>query len=75
MLNIEELDKKFDELLKDFDEEYINGWIRKKIEEEKEEKLNKRSEQLFCIECGTAFEYDWHVEYDNCPKCGCDVAK
>ena len=33
------------------------------------------AEQLFCSECGTAFEYDWHVEYDNCPKCGCDVAK
>lgn len=34
-----------------------------------------QSEQLFCSKCGTAFKYDWHVEYDNCPKCGCDVAK
>lgn len=34
-----------------------------------------RSEQLFCSKCGTAFEYDWYVEYDNCSKCGCDVAK
>ena len=37
MLNIEELDKKFDELLKDFDKEYIDGWIRKRIEKEKQE--------------------------------------
>tara|TARA_R110002051_G_C8769409_1_gene503315 strand:+ start:2427 stop:2582 length:156 start_codon:yes stop_codon:yes gene_type:complete len=35
----------------------------------------KRNEQLFCSKCETAFEYDWHVEYNNCPKCGCDVAK
>ena len=28
-----------------------------------------------CSECGTEMEYDWHVEYDTCPKCGCDIAK
>lgn len=34
-LNIIKLDEKFDEILSGFEEEYINGWIRKKINEEK----------------------------------------
>lgn len=47
--------------------------LEARLEDLKSDK--KRSEQLFCSKCGTAFKYDWHVEYDNCPKCGCDVAK
>lgn len=28
-----------------------------------------------CSECGTHMVYDWHVEYNTCPKCGCDQAR
>jgi len=37
--------------------------------------VTRQSEQLFCKDCGTAFEYNWHVEYNDCPKCGNDIAK
>jgi len=42
---------------------------------QKEIKERERSEQLFCPYCEIAFVYDWHVEYENCPKCGNDSAK
>ena len=34
-LNIKKLDEKFDEIFSGFEEEYTNGWIRRKINEEK----------------------------------------
>ena len=25
-----------------------------------------------CPHCNIPFKYDWHVEYNTCPDCGCD---
>lgn len=56
-------------------EEYVREYydISKKLKSLIEG--NEGSDQLLCKKCNTPFEYDWHVEYDNCPKCGCDVVK
>ena len=32
----------------------------------------RQDKQLVCKKCEIPFEYDWHVEYNKCPKCGSD---
>jgi hypothetical protein len=39
------------------------------------ESVDSNNEVAVCSECGAQMEYDWHVEYNTCPKCGCDIAK
>lgn len=48
-MDIEKMNEEFNRLLKKWDEKAITEWLEKKRLEEQEEKLNKRSEQFYCV--------------------------
>lgn len=48
-MDIDKLNREFNELVKNFDEKAITEWLEKKRLEEREEKQNKRSEQFYCV--------------------------
>lgn len=58
-MDIEELDRKFDEILKGLDKDLLDGWIRKKIDKEKEEQRKERNEQLKCVWCETNQRHEY----------------
>ena len=46
----------------------IASWIDSEFSYNK--KTNK--EQLICSKCKVYFDYNWHLEHDDCPVCGND---
>ena len=69
-MDIDKLNKEFNELIKKFDEKTITEWLEQKRLEDKEEKRNKRSKQLCECKMNKYIEINGRIQ--TCYKCGKD---